>query len=138
MPTHQNIRVPKKGQAAAIAGEHLYGTGPLAARDLLAAVDFGGKSMPKEDALQRAMTSGWLMEQADGRINLSQAARSHYDKLAGLEEVEYVGQIAAVRMPPDVFTRPPLSKKYIPNPRGTRQDIPAWSVRTDQSFHTKA
>ncbi|WP_306393406.1 hypothetical protein [Telluria beijingensis] len=92
--------------------------------------------MPKEDAIQRAMTSGWLTEQADGRINLSQAARAHYDKLVGLEVVEYVGQIAAVRTPPDVFARPPLSKKYIPNPRGTRRDIPAWSLRAaGTSFH---
>lgn len=138
MPAHQNIRVPNKGYAAAIAGQHLYRVGPLLAHQLFAAVEFGTDKTTKESALQRAVTSGWLTEQADGRINLSTAAREHYDKLAGLEAVEYVGQIAAVRTPVDVFTRPPLSKKYIPNPRGTRQDIPAWSVRSGASFKTVA
>lgn len=132
MPAHQNIRVPNKGYAAAIAGEHLYRMGPILAHQLFAAVEFGTDKTTKEAALQRAVTSGWLTEQADGRINLSPAARAHYDRVAGLEVVEYVGQIAAVRTPPDIFARPPLSKKYIPNPRGTRQDIPAWSVRAPE------
>lgn len=31
----------------------------------------------------------------------------------------------------NVFTRPPLSKRYMLNPRGTRDDVPEWSKREE-------
>jgi hypothetical protein len=37
-----------------------------------------------------------------------------------------------------VFASPGLSKKYLINSRGTRLDVPDWSIRDDMSFHTKA
>ena len=138
MAKHINqTRTASRGTAAYAAGEHLYEHGAMTTRQLFAAVDFSGKSTPPEEALQRAMTYGWLLEH-NGKIDISPTAQAHFDALAGVEVVKPVGQIAAVRTPADVFTRPPLSKKYIPNSRGTRQDIPAWSVRTGQSFYTKA
>lgn len=138
MAKHINqTRIASRSTVAYAAGEHLYRQGTMTARQLFAAVDFSGKSTPPEEALQRAMSYGWLLER-DGKIDISPSARAHFDALAGVEVVQPVGQIAAVRTPPDVFARPPLSKKYIPNPRGTRLDVPDWSVRAGMAFHTRA
>jgi len=131
------IRTAPRNGASYAAGHHLHKNGPLTEGELFAAIPFGSRSTPAEDVLQRALTSGWLSLRQDGKIDISSFARAHYDQLAG-EAERPVGQIAAVRTPADVFARPPLSKKHIPNPRGTRLDIPDWSVRTGQSFHTKA
>lgn len=38
----------------------------------------------------------------------------------------------------NVFASQGLSKQYIPNRRGPRADVPAWSVRETVSFQTKA
>jgi len=132
------LRRALRGSAADLAGQHLYKHGPKTTREVFAITGIGRKLSEKRGALQTAIRSGWLLENAAGDIDISDFARAYYDELAGAQKVEPVGQLAAVRTAPDVFTRPPLSKKYIPNPRGTRQDIPAWSVRTGQSFHTKA
>ena len=136
MGKHINpTRTVGRGTAAYAAGEYLYKNGATPARQLFEVVDFGRKSTPKEEALQRALSYGWLIDR-DGKIDISPSARAHFDALAGVEVAQPVGQIAAVRQAPDVFTRPPLSKKYIPDPRGTRQDIPAWSHRAaGTSFH---
>jgi len=134
MGKHVNpTRVAGRGTAAYAAGEYLYKNGAMPVRELFAAVDLGRKSTPKDEALQRALTYGWLIER-NGKIDISPSACAHFNALAGVEVVTPVGQIAAPRQPVDVFARPPLSKKYIPNPRGTRHDVPAWSVRDKASF----
>jgi len=138
MTEHSNFRQPTRGTAAFAAGEHLYKHGPMKEQDLEAALDAIGEAKLKGDALQRALRTGWLTVQQDGRIAVSLYARISYDRLAGIVHVKHVGQVAAPRQQPDIFTRPALSKKYIPNSRGIRQDIPAWSVRYGQSFYTKA
>lgn len=130
-------RVASRGTAAYAAGEYLYKHGAQTAQGLFAAIDFTRKSTPPEEALQRALSYGWLLDR-DGKIDISPFARAHFDKLAGVEVIRPAGQIAALRESVNVFTRPPLSKKNMPNSRGIRQDIPAWSVRSGQSFHTKA
>lgn len=137
MAINNGTRTAMRGTASYAAGAYLHKHGPMSQHALFAVVDMGHKTGHQEDTLQRAISSGWLLEQIDGKINISPFARAHYDRLEG-EKARPVGQIAALRQPADVFARPPLSKKYIPNPRGTRQDIPAWSRRTGQSFHTKA
>ena len=130
-------RTASRGTPAYAAGEYLYKHGPQSTPTLFAAVDFSGKSTRPEEALQRAVSYGWLLDR-DGKIDISPSARAHFDALAGIVVVPYVGQIAAAREVANVFTRPPLSKKHIPNPRGLRQDIPPWSVRSDASFKTVA
>lgn len=137
MTKHSNPRQPTRGTATYVAGEHLYKHGPMMERDLADALDAGGEATLKGDALQRALRTGWLTEQQDGRIAVSLFARVFYDRLAGIVHVKYVGKPAAPRHS-DVFASPGLSKKYITNSRGTRVDIPAWSVRSSLSFHTKA
>lgn len=138
MAKPNTLRRALRGSVADIAGQYLHKHGPKTTREVFAITGIGRKLSEKRGALQTAIRSGWLLENAAGDIDISEFARAHYDKLAGEKPAEPVGQIAAMRTSPDVFARPPLSKKYIPNPRGTRQDIPAWSVRTGQSFHTKA
>ena len=133
MTEHSNYRQPTRGTAAFAAGEHLYKHGPMKEQDLEAALDAIGEAKLKGDALQRALRTGWLTVQQDGRVAVSLSARVFYDRLAGIVQVKYVGQPAAPRHS-DVFARPALSKKYIPNTRGSRQDIPAWSVREKASF----
>jgi len=132
------LRRALRGTAADVAGAYLHKNGPQTTRTVFAIAGFARKLSERRRSLQAAIRSGWLLENAAGDIDITDFARAHYDKLAGEKPVEPVGQIAAVRTVPDVFARPPLSKKYIPNPRGTRQDIPAWSVRTGTTFHTKA
>lgn len=137
MAINNGTRTAMRGTAAYAAGAYLHKHGPMNQHALFALIDMGHKTSHQEDTLRRAIRSGWLLEQDDGKISISSFARAHYDKLEG-EKARPVGQIAAMRQPADVFARPPLSKRFIPDPRGTRQDIPAWSVRTGQSFHTKA
>jgi hypothetical protein len=137
MTEHSNYRQPTRGTAAFAAGEHLYKHGPMKEQDLEAALDAIGEAKLKGDALQRALRTGWLTVQQDGRIAVSLYARISYDRLAGIVHVKHVGQVAAPRHS-DVFVRPALSKKYIPNTRGTRSDIPEWSTRAAPKFYTKA
>lgn len=133
MASNKSARTAMRGTAAYAAGAHLHKHGPMNQHALFAVVDMGHKTGHQEDTLQRAIRSGWLVEQDDQKINISRFARAHYDQLEG-EKERPVGQIAAVRRPADVFTRPPLSKRFILNPRGTRQDIPEWSLREKTSF----
>lgn len=137
MTEHSNYRQPTRGTAAFAAGEHLYKHGPMKEQDLEAALDAIGEAKLKGDALQRALRTGWLTEQQDGRIAVSLFARVFYDRLAGIVHVKYVGQTAAPRHS-NVFASPGLSKKYIPNSRGSRVDIPAWSVRNHPLVMNKA
>lgn len=134
MAINNGTRTAMRGTAAYAAGAYLHKHGPMNQHALFAVVDMGHKTGHQEDTLQRAIRSGWLLEQDDGKISISRFARAHYDQLEG-EKARPVGQIAALRQPADVFARPPLSKRFMPNPRGTRQDIPDWSVRTGASFH---
>jgi len=106
-------------------------------QDLEAELDTIGEAKLKGDALQRAMRTGWLTVQRDGRIAVSLSARVFYDRLAGIIHVKHVGQVVAARHS-YVFTRPSLSKKYIPNRLGIRQDIPTWSLRADTCSDIKA
>jgi len=137
MASNNNTGRAKRGTASYAAGEYLHMHGPMSPHALFAVVDMGHKAGHQEDTLQRGIRSGWLVQQDDGKISISNFARVHYDQLEG-EKVRPAGQVAAMREPVSVFTRPALSKKHMPNPRGLRQDIPAWSVRTAASFHTKA
>lgn len=126
---------PRAGTAADLAGQHIYKHGPATARELFIAANFGRKLSEKAGALERAVSTGWLVAQADGKYQISLSARAHYDELAANEVFTPTAKIAAPRTV-NVFASPGLSKRFIPNSRGTRQDIPAWSVRAaGTSFH---
>jgi len=124
-----------------IAAGHIFKHGPQTPSELFSIANFGLKNHVRNTRLERAIDSGWLVETTEGKVDIGVAARKHFE----LEAAEVnaagdkpVGQIAAPRQPADVFGRPPLNKKYIPNRRGSRQDVPEWSVRADASFKTLA
>lgn len=82
----------------------------------------------RDELIQRCLRSGWLLLVLGGKVDCSEFARAHYDQVAGVVKVEYVGQVAVARVA-TAYVQPPLSKKYLINSRGLRQDVPAWSVR---------
>jgi hypothetical protein len=137
MTQRQNIRTPKPGEIPYLAGEYLYKNGPCTDTELFLAVKFGKSQNERAAALQSAIRGGWLMETQRGKIACSQTATDYYDGYSEKPEEEYVGQIAPAPQR-NVFASSGLSKKYRINSRGTRLDIPDWSVREDVSFHTKA
>jgi hypothetical protein len=138
MTSSKNIRRPAPGETPHAAGAYLYSNGPASESVLFLAVNFGATFAERADALQRALRSGWLIETRDGKISCSQAAREYYKEQAGEKEDEYIGHITPAQYRPSVFASQGLSKKNIPNSRGTRTDIPDWSIRKTLSFHTKA
>jgi hypothetical protein len=136
MTKPKDIVLPK-GDIQKAAGAYIYTHGSCTEVELFLAVNFGATMSARRDALQRAITGGWLIETERGTIACSQAALDYYDAQEDKPEEKYVGQIvpAATR---DVFSGTGLSKKYLTNSRGMRQDVPAWSVRENVTFYTKA
>lgn len=134
----KGVRTPNQGTVALLAGEYLYKNGPAQEHDLLLAGNTQ-RASEQRAAIQHAASNGWLIVVDGGRFDCSAAARAYFDRLAGKAPAQKpMGKIAESRQMISAYDRPPLSKKHIPNPRGTRQDVPAWSVRATPSFHTKA
>lgn len=141
MTTFNIDLLAKRGAAQYIAAAHIFKYGPQTPGELFSIANFGLKSHVRQGRLERALDSGWLVETLEGKVDIGAIARKHFEEEASegaKPEDKPIGQIAAAREPVNVFTRPPLSKKYIPNPRGLRQDIPAWSVRSGAAFKTVA
>lgn len=118
------------GSVAYLAGEYLHRNGPATEAELYVAVDFGCKAGKRAEKLQNAVTTGWLVQGPDNKFDIGRDARVFFNyKTEDAEEPKPVGQAAAPRDRSNVFTRPALDKKHIPNSRGLRQDVPSWSVR---------
>lgn len=127
--------IPRILSAIYIAAVHIKKVGPLSVEDLFAAVDFGLGSDAKR-RLTYALEIDWLRRTVDGKIDLTENSRRHLtQKLPG---TPYVGQKAPAAYRGNIYATDGLSAKYRTNSRGTRDDIPAWSVREKPSFHTKA
>lgn len=127
--------VPSILSAIYSAAVHIKQVGPLTSDALFAAVDFGFGSEARKK-LNHAFDIGWLRQAPDGKIELTESSRQHFAPKQ--TTTPYVGQKAAPAYRGNVFATPGLSKKYLPNSRGPRDDVPAWSVREKPSFHTKA
>jgi len=139
MAKQQTTPRPRLGTAADLACQHIRKSGAATSCELFAVANFGQKPSDKTDSLKRMVATGWLVERHDGKFDIGQIARQHYDQLAAAEQpVATASQIAAAREPVHFLTRPPLRKAYMPNSRGTRLDIPEWSIPARRSFHTKA
>jgi len=123
---------PSTSSAAYKAAALIDACGPQSVVGLFAAVDFGVENA-RQEKLDRAMDIGWLTTTPAGSIDLTEATRKHFERPSA-----YVGQITPAQYRGNVFASSGLSKKYIPSRRGQRNDIPAWSVRSDPSFQTKA
>ena len=129
MANHHTIRIARAGTFQDTAGVYLYKNGPTPEKDLFAALGVTLAAHLQAEVLQRAIRAGWLSVAKDGNLDCSKGARAHYEEVFGEKVIEPVGQIAAPRRAPTVYERPALSKKYMPNSRGSRQDVPDWSVR---------
>jgi len=126
--------VPSIISAIYAAASHINQAGPLSMDELFAAVDFGSGSAPKS-RLNHAFDINWLRKTADGKIELTESSKQHFAPKKPSRP--YVGQQAPAAYRGNVFATNGLSAKYRLNSRGTRDDIPAWSIREKPTFHTK-
>ena len=124
----QNPRVPSKDTFPYTAGFYMYRHGAQVEAALFQALGDSVRPHGRADLIQRCLSSGWFALGESDTITCSEFARAHYNKIEGVAKVEYAGQIAVSREA-TAYKQPPLSRKYMPNSRGIRQDIPTWSQR---------
>jgi len=125
---NQNPRIASTNTFPHTAGLYMYRHGPQTEEALFKAMGDSVRRDGRSDLIQRCLSSGWFALAENDKIACSEFARAHYDKTEGIVKVEYVGQIAVSREA-TAYKQPPLSRKYMLNSRGIRQDIPAWSHR---------
>jgi hypothetical protein len=101
--------------------------GPQTVEQLMTTIDFGAHGTQKSK-IRQAIEADWIFETPAGTIDVTERTRQHFT--APEPKAEYIGQITPAPQW-NVFARPPLSRKNIPNSRGMRQDVPAWSVRPE-------
>ncbi|MFK3741411.1 hypothetical protein [Massilia sp. TN1-12] len=131
-----NINVaPLRRSAVYKTAELIIATGPRTLESLFVAVDFGVKSS-RAEKLRLAFEANWLVQDKDGQIDVTDFARNHI--AAQTPKMQYIGEITPAQYRPNIYASQGLSKKNIPNRRGQRNDIPAWSVREIGSSQTKA
>jgi len=121
---------PIKSCAIYKAAELINRSGPLLLAELFAAVDFGPKHT-RQRKLDHAVDIGWLCKNEYGAIDVTDKSKQHFGSQQPKDQ--YVGQIAPAAHRPNVFASAGLSKRFIPNSRGARLDIPAWSQRRETS-----
>lgn len=122
-------QAPSPRSALYRASQLIYQEGSKTELELFSAVDFGSKPSVRANAIAAAVSNGWLQRLADGRIALSSFAVDHFDEHPPATP-KYLG-IAAAPRHVDVMNRKP----YMPPKRMVRADVPAWSVRTNVTFH---
>lgn len=130
------IRTPYLKSASYRAAAHLYQSGPLSRAELFDQVHFSDSLGIRNPMLERAIRTGWLVETPEG-VTISADAREHFDDRAGVAPKPQ-GQVAGPRVTMPFQDRPQLSRKYIPNVHGTRNDVPVFSVRDGVRFLTQA
>lgn len=124
---------PNKSATIYAAASMLHKRGETMTRaDLFATIDFGPANN-RDNKLQQAFDTNWLQE-ADGKIGLTDYSQRHFDCRKVKAANDGVPTAPAYRG--NVFASQGLSKQYIPNRRGPRADVPAWSVRETLSIKT--
>lgn len=126
--------IPHIASTAHRAAKHLHQTGTLPRFELFTQVHFGNTRSNREQMLDSAIANGWLIESQAG-VAISPTLRAHFDSLKAPEQAKFIGQIAGPRTS-SAYDRPPLSKRFIPSSKGTRDDVPEFSVRQSQSFRS--
>jgi hypothetical protein len=121
-----NKFIPQKSSAIYHAAALIIRCGPHQLIELYTSIDFG-PAKNRQVKLDHAFDIDWLRPTPDGRLDVTEKARQYFADQEPKER--YIGQTTPA---PNwnVYERPALSKKNIPNSRGTRQDIPEWSVRS--------
>jgi hypothetical protein len=132
MTAKPKFYVPSKGTAARLAAEHLLKTGPATEAELCAAVDLGCAPYKRAEKLQRAVSTGVLTHGPDGKLDCAPPLRAWFENQErAQEDSKPIGEITPAQYRPSVFASQGISKKNIPNRRGTRLDIPDWSQRPE-------
>jgi len=126
---------PSSRGAAYKACELIITQGPMTVEQLLAAIDFGVHGTQKAK-ITAAIQAGWIYETTASTIDVTESVREHFAALAPKEK--YAGEMTPPAYRPNIFASQGLSKRYIPDRRGLRADVPAWSVREATSFKTRA
>lgn len=126
-------RIPPSNAAIYRAAAIIFEAGPQTAGALFASIDFG-KLCFRYEKIEGAIRAGWMVD-VDGKIGISELARVHFGGKPEAPAVKYVGQVATTREP---YVPAPLSRKNIPSARGTRDDVPDFSVRSQPSFKSVA
>lgn len=124
---------PNKSATIYAAASMLHKRGPMTRDQLFAAMDFGPKG-GREEKLRQAFDFDWLRETPAGQIEVTEFAGRHFD--CNKPRAALAGEPTAPAYRGNVFASPGLSKQYIPNRRGPRADVPAWSVREKLSIKT--
>lgn len=119
----------RKGTAAYKAAAVILAEGPMLTLELFARVHFGETADSRRMTLHRAMADRWLQMDTSGYLEVTPECRAFLNERAA-EDAKPVGQIATGPTI-NMLTRPPLSRKYLTNSRGTRQDQPEWSKRPE-------
>lgn len=131
-------RALRAGSAARVAAELICRVGPMHRAALFSQIDFGATSTNRNVALDAAIENGLLHETLDG-IVVTAAARAIIEREhPELAPAKYIGQVAAPRTPRDASSIPPLSRRFIPNSKGLRADVPQFSVRSDARYRSLA
>jgi hypothetical protein len=133
------MTITPKGRGAGYrAAEYLHHNKitTISQADLFLAVNFGTNHSIRVESMDRAIASGWLIDAGGGKVDISPAARAHF---AAIDQpaTKHIGQIATSRET-NVYERPPLNKRFIPNSRDNRDDVPDFSARSGLSFFTRA
>jgi hypothetical protein len=100
-------------------------------------ISFGTKPHRRAERLEECINLGWLARTHVGWVRLGDAGAAFFRAADIPVKREPLGQVATSRAS-SAYDRPPLSRKFIPNARGTRDDVPAFSVRIGAHFHTQA
>jgi len=119
---------PSKNAAIYEASLIILKCGPMLRVELFAAMDFGPEKM-RETKLRAAFDTDWLRETPSGHLDLTDYSKRQL--VREKPKAPYVGQAAPPAYRGNVFAGQGLSKRYIPNRRGPRADVPAWSVKPD-------
>lgn len=119
----------RKHTAAFQAAILLMEEGAMPPETLYSRVHFGETSDSRKTTLMRAIEAGWLKRGHQQYIEVTPEAR----EFLATGEVKTIKPTGSIATGPTInmLTRPPLSRKYILNPRGSRADVPEWSHRPE-------
>ena len=119
-------RIPPANAAIYRAALVIFEAGPQTHAALFASIDFGVAYL-RTGKLEGAIRNGWLID-IDGKIGISDRARTYFSGKPETSAPKYIGQMATIREP-YAYEAAPLSKRFIPNSKGNRADVPEFSIR---------
>lgn len=125
--------------AGFLAAQYLYQSSltEISVISLYDQISFGTKPHRRAERLEECINQGWLARTHVGWVRLGDAGAAFFRTADIPAKREPLGQVATSRAS-SAYDRPALSRKYLTNSRGTRDDVPEFSVRVGAHFHTQA